>query len=109
MLSVISLFVNPLIAHRKRLREQAIDKLHARIQFLSNALDSRMDFSGTHRFPQWIDDASNKILNLDPSSHYAISIRTRLLEFRARAAEIIAMRFHALATQALPAEQQSDI
>ena len=92
MLPILALLVEPLIARRLQRRENAVHELLARIRFFSSALDDRLDFSGVHHFPKWIEDASNQVLNLDPSNSYATRIKGRIPEFRARAAEIVAMR-----------------
>jgi len=92
MLPLVALLVEPLFAYRLKRREEVIHTLLARIRFFSSALDNRSDFSSIHHFPEWIEDTSNQILKLDPSNRYALHMRTRLREFRARAIEIIATR-----------------
>lgn len=102
MLSILAFFVEPFATLKRKRREQIIQKQLSRIRFYSSALDSRLDFSGIHHFPDWIEAALIQVLNLDPSNPYATHIKNRLPEYRARATEIVAMRSHVSITRDRP-------
>jgi hypothetical protein len=97
MLPLLALLVEPYFARIRKRRKNAVNKSLSRMRFFSSALDARLDFSSVHHFPGWIEDATNRVLRLDPSNCDAIKSKQRMPEFLARATEIRAMRHADLA------------